>query len=102
MHLYIGLRIGGALPGLWAVALGALLAASALLMPLALVARRIARPPLADTLTWAGMLFMGLFSSLLVFTLIRDAALLLAWLAQLPVESFRTQTAVASGWASRC
>jgi uncharacterized protein len=43
-----------------------------------LLARRVARPPAADTLAWAGLLFMGLFSSLLVFTLLRDVFLLLA------------------------
>ncbi|MEP6792512.1 MAG: metallophosphoesterase [Ramlibacter sp.] len=95
LHLYIGLRIGAALPGAWAVALAVLLAASALLMPLGLVARRRFKAPLADRLTWAGMLFMGLFSSLLVFTAAREALLVLAWAAQLPRERVRETTAMA-------
>ncbi|MBI2768270.1 MAG: metallophosphoesterase [Burkholderiales bacterium] len=96
LHLYLGMRLVSALPGNVAGAmLAALLAASALLMPLGLVARRRFTPPLADTLTWIGMLFMGLFSSLLVFTVARDALLLLAWIAQLPREGLRTGSAMA-------
>ena len=43
------------------------------------MARRIAGPPLADRLGWAGLLCMGLFSTLMVLTLLRDAALGLLW-----------------------
>src|SRR3990167_9834820 len=81
LHLYIGVRVVPAFPGaLPAVMLAMLLVASALFVPMGLLARRVARPPAADTLAWAGLLFMGLFSSLLVFTLLRDALLLVAWL----------------------
>lgn len=85
LHGYIVLRL---LPGLapWPAAwflLLAVLAVSALVMPLGLMARRVARPPLAHLLSWAGLLCMGLFSSLLVLTLLRDAALGLLWLAEL-------------------
>ncbi len=85
LHAYIGLRL---LPGLspWPTAqflLLAVLVVSALVMPLGLMARRVARPPLARLLSWAGLLCMGLFSSLLVLTLLRDAALGLLWLADL-------------------
>jgi predicted MPP superfamily phosphohydrolase len=77
LHFYIGLRLVPALPAAWAGGLLALLLlASAALMPLGLVARRLLRPPAADRLTWVGMLAMGLFSSLLVFTLLRDLLLL--------------------------
>jgi hypothetical protein len=77
LHFYIGLRLVPALPAAWAGGLLALLLlASAALMPLGLVARRLLRPQAADRLTWAGMLAMGLFSSLLVFTLLRDLLLL--------------------------
>lgn len=83
LHLYIGARL---LPGLaalpagqWALVAGLLL--SALLMPLGLLGQRVARAPLADVLSWVGLLLMGLFSTLLVLTLARDAALLLLWLA---------------------
>ncbi|MEO7399337.1 MAG: metallophosphoesterase [Polaromonas sp.] len=88
LHGYIGLRL---LPGLaaWPAArllLLAVLAVSALVMPLGLMARRVARPPLARLLSWAGLLCMGLFSSLLVLTLLRDAALGLLGLADLLVS----------------
>ena len=79
LHLYIGLRLVQPLPGPWAGwLLAALLLASAVLMPLGLVARRLMRPPTADRLTWVGMLAMGWFSSMLVATLLRDLVLLFA------------------------
>lgn len=59
--------------------LGGVLIASALLIPLGLMARRLAAPPLADRLSWAGLLCMGLFSSLMVLTLLRDAASAVLW-----------------------
>jgi predicted MPP superfamily phosphohydrolase len=64
----------------WAWALGVLLAASAWLTPTALLARRRHRH-LGSALVWAGLLCMGLFSSLFVLTLARDAVWLLAGLA---------------------
>ncbi|CAG1019933.1 hypothetical protein BURC_04863 [Burkholderiaceae bacterium] len=63
--------------------LAALLLASALLMPASMMARRLRSARHAELLSWAGFLFMGLFSSLFVLTLLRDAALLLAALATL-------------------
>jgi predicted MPP superfamily phosphohydrolase len=79
LHFYIGLRLVPALPAPWAGGLLALLlVASAALTPLGLVARRLLRAPAADRLTWVGMLAMGLFSSLLVATLVRDLLLLAA------------------------
>lgn len=82
LHAYIGWRLIPALafaPALqWA--LGGLLLASWLLMPMALLARRIRRQPLADRLAWAGVLLMGLFSSLFVLTLLRDLLGGLVWL----------------------
>ena len=80
LHAYIGWRLlpdmpfgtlGGAATTLWLVA-------SALLIPLALLARQVTRQPLSDRLAWAGLLAIGSFSSLLVLTVIRDAGLLLA------------------------
>src|SRR5437868_4668526 len=85
LHGYIGLRLSPGLapwPAAWLLLL-AVLAVSALVMPLGLMARRVARPQLAWLLSWAGLLCMGLFSSLLVLTLLRDAALGLLWLAGL-------------------
>jgi predicted MPP superfamily phosphohydrolase len=85
LHVYIGARLVpelGAYPtGQWLLMAGLVL--SALLMPLGLMAGRVARQPLADVLTWVGLLFMGLFSSMLMLTLARDAGLLLLWLADL-------------------
>jgi predicted MPP superfamily phosphohydrolase len=103
LHAYIGLRIVPALgvtPGLqWLVAIVLLL--SAILMPLGMMAGRVARQPMADWLTWIGLLFMGLFSSLFVLTLARDVALLVMWLVNLaapdllPLASFQRDSAEA-------
>ena len=83
LHAYVGWRLipalGFAPPLPWL--LGALLLASWLLMPMALLARRIRRQPLSDRLAWTGLLLMGLFSSLFVLTLLRDLMSLPLWLA---------------------
>ncbi len=85
LHAYVGWRVAPALPGgPWAVGLFiAVLAASALLLPMTLLARRVRTQPWSDRLAWAGSLAMGLFSSLFVLTLLRDVVLLLAWLTHL-------------------
>ena len=82
LHAYVGWRLLPALPTdpAWAWALGVLLAASAWLTPTALLARRRHRH-LGPALVWAGLLCMGLFSSLFVLTLARDVVWLLAGLA---------------------
>ncbi len=80
LHGYVGWRVLPALPGGAAGPFAAVLVASALLMPMALLARTL-RQPLADRLAWAGAVAMGLFSSLFVLTLLRDAVLLVAALA---------------------
>ena len=83
LHAYIGWRL---MPALAAIApllpwlLGALLLVSWLLMPMAHLARRIRRQPLSDQLATAGLLLMGLFSSLFVLTLLRDLLGGVAWL----------------------
>ncbi|NML42201.1 metallophosphoesterase [Ramlibacter sp. G-1-2-2] len=77
-HFYVGLRLVPSLPADAGWALSLWLAVSALLSPLGLLARRLLKGPAADRLTWAGMLAMGLFSSLLVFTFLRDLLLLAA------------------------
>src|SRR5262245_52437854 len=80
LHLYIGWRIAGDLPGpWWAFAFGALLVASAVLIPVAFFGRRSRNRTTADRATWAGMVALGLFSTLLPLTLLRDVVLLLAW-----------------------
>src|SRR5512140_3819282 len=81
LHLYIGARLVPAFAtGGPAAVLAALLLASAITVPLGLVARRLVKPPLADRLAVAGLYCLGLFSSLFVATLLRDALLLGAWL----------------------
>ncbi|MDR3428960.1 metallophosphoesterase [Silvimonas sp.] len=82
LHLYIGIRLIPALPlGLAGQIVGvAGLVLSCLLLPLGLLARGIQRQPLSDRLAWAGMLAMGLFSSLFVLTLLREVVLLVGLL----------------------
>lgn len=85
LHLYIGWRIVPQLPGSAAgVVFALLLAASAALIPLAFFGRRAKRRESADRWTWAGMLALGLFSMLLVLTLLRDVLLLIALPFDLP------------------
>jgi predicted MPP superfamily phosphohydrolase len=73
LHLYIGLRILPALPwnNAWQALGAVVLILSCALIPAGLTGRSRA----TDHLTWAGLLLMGLFSSLLVFTFLRDLAL---------------------------
>jgi predicted MPP superfamily phosphohydrolase len=80
LHAYIGWRVLPDLPLDTALrVVGALcLLASFLLVPAGLLARAVKRQPLSDRLAWAGLLAMGLFSSLLVATLSRDLVLLAA------------------------
>ena len=107
LHGWIGWRIAPALAAfppsetlLWLM-----LGLSSLLMPMSLMTRRMTQGPLAQVLTWLGLLCMGLFSTLLVLTLLRDAVLLLAWAALAlsqgagvawdSLDSFKTWSAVA-------
>ncbi|MBO4121789.1 metallophosphoesterase [Cupriavidus gilardii] len=82
LHLYIGARLLPALP--WPMALKTLaalwLAISTVSMPAALLARRF-EPPWGDRLSWLGMLAMGLFSTLLILTVLRELVLLACALA---------------------
>ena len=100
LHLYVGARLLPAFPApLPAAALTLLLIVSALLVPFGMFARRFTQPPVSDTLAAIGLAFMGLFSSLLVLTLLRDALLLLLWIAgfaapsAIPMESVRAASA---------
>lgn len=77
LHAYIGWRILPGLPvhdSLRGVGV-ALLALSFVLVPTGMMAHGIARQPLADRLSWAGMMALGMFSSLFVLTLLRDVML---------------------------
>ncbi|SNT22924.1 hypothetical protein SAMN06265795_1187 [Noviherbaspirillum humi] len=88
LHGYIGWRLLPALPGQpWASIAGTLfLLASLAAIPAGLTAHGIRRQSLADRITWVGMLAMGLFSTLLVTTLLRDLALLAAGLLLLDAD----------------
>ena len=93
LHAYLGWRLLPALaPGPLATgfAIG-LLVASTLLMPIGLLARFLGlRPAAADRLSALSAVLMGLFSSLLVLTLLRDVVLLLV-----ADPAFRTASALA-------
>ena len=103
LHGYVALRL---IPDLAPFALAqfslaGVLLLSALLIPMGLIARRIANAPLANGLGWAGLLCMGLFSTLMVLTLLRDAALGVVWTVDfllsggLELASWRTLSAQA-------
>jgi uncharacterized protein len=88
LHAYIGARLLPVFPAPGpAAALTLLLIVSALFVPLGMLARRYTQPPVSDTLAAIGLVFMGLFSSLLVLTLLRDVLLLLLWIARLAAPS---------------
>jgi len=104
-NLYVGWRIVPALAA-WPAAQAALLlvvVACAVLMPLGLMSRRAKASPWAEPLAWAGLLAMGLFSSLFVLTVLRDVLLLVALVVfdlvpqalPVPVVALATWTAVA-------
>ncbi|MBN8755248.1 MULTISPECIES: metallophosphoesterase [Variovorax] len=84
LHAYIALRLLPALAVLtpaWPLALLALMV-SALTIPLPFLSRRIERnASMGEALKWIGLISMGWFSSMFVLTLVRDAGLLLTWLA---------------------
>ena len=81
LHGYVALRL---IPDLAPFpvsqgVLACLMAASALLTPLGLTARRRAGRSLAMRLGWAGLVCMGMFSSLMVLTLLRDLVWAVLW-----------------------
>ncbi|MBP6502941.1 MAG: metallophosphoesterase [Rhodoferax sp.] len=97
LHGWVGWRLAPALASVHAPAAAWLwftLLASALLMPLGFMARRLKAAVLTTVLTWAGLLFMGLFSTLFVLTLLRDALLALALLLSVAAGS----AGLESGW----
>lgn len=101
LHTYVGTRLSSAFTGApWALAgFVALLVLSTFMIPLSLIARRSHWGKFTEALAWAGMLFMGLFSSLFVLALVRDVTLLLAaalswiWPALLPTPQWETTSA---------
>ena len=92
LHGWVGWRLAPALASVHAPAAAWLwftLLASALLMPLGFMARRLKAAVLTTVLTWAGLLFMGLFSTLFVLTLLRDALLAPALLLSIAANRYR-------------
>ena len=77
LHVYIGMRILPSVPGGVLVWLSAifLLVLSYGLMSLSLAARSLWPRPFSDRLAVPGYFMAGLFSSLLVLTLLRDVLL---------------------------
>ena len=93
LHAYIGWRLLPALPlGIVGTVIGGLvLSVSTLLIPAGMLARFLfVREDWADRISAVGSLLMGWFSSLLVFTLLRDLGLIF-----LASSSARTWTALA-------
>ncbi|MEO7851100.1 MAG: metallophosphoesterase [Rubrivivax sp.] len=100
LHAYVGWRLWPALAfsPAWQTGLLALLLVSWLLMPMALWARRIRHQPLSDRMSWVGTLLMGLFSSLLVLTVLRDLLLLLLGAVAAASAAMGTATGIWTGW----
>jgi predicted MPP superfamily phosphohydrolase len=80
LPVYIGWRLLSALSiGPIGIAVGvAILLVACVLIPLAVRTRSMRNQDLADIFSWVGLTAMGFFSSLFVFTLLRDVALGLA------------------------
>jgi uncharacterized protein len=98
LHLFIGVRLLPALPiGVVGRVIGALLlGASCMLIPIGLMARSLRdRSKLAERLVLAALIAMGGFSSLFVFTLLRDVALVVAALFTPAVATNHTQAVTA-------
>ena len=104
LHAFVGWRLAPDL-AVWQPWLGTstavLLLLSAVLMPLGFLARRVTRPPWSVPLAWSGLLFMGLFSSLFVLSVLRDTVLLGAivvhwmWPSVVALDALRVDGALA-------
>jgi predicted MPP superfamily phosphohydrolase len=97
VHLYIGMRLlPGMDLGLPGILFGViLLALSAVLVRIGLVAPSLRRSRWSGPLAWAGLLAMGFFSSLLVLTLLRELVLLGMMLAGTGGPALSRDSAVA-------
>jgi hypothetical protein len=94
LHLYIGVRLLPALPlGVAGRVVGALLlVASCALIPIGLMARAMRdSSKVAERTVFIALIAMGLFSSLFVFTLLRDVALVTAALFTPTVATMHVQ-----------
>src|SRR5690606_16514259 len=101
-HVYVGARLipDAGLPAAGVAAAIVALCASCVLIPLGMASHASGRQPWGDRLAAVGLAAMGHFSSLFVLTVLRDAALLLAWLAALatlpvPMDALRAVSAPA-------
>jgi hypothetical protein len=104
LHALVGWRVAPDLASVSAplgVALWGLLLLSTLLVPMGLLARRVAKPPVSEVLTWLGLLCMGFFSSLFVLAVLREIALLIAycmdwlWPSAMALPAVRADSALA-------
>ena len=97
LHTYIGWRILPDLPvGPLLSGLGiAWLILSFILLPAGLLANAIRKQPLSDRIAWAGFLAMGMFSTLLVLTFLRDIMLAIAAVAGFHGGALVTWSAIA-------
>lgn len=104
-HVYLGVRL---IPDAQLGTSGSILAVlglilSCALIPLGMAGHSAMRAPWNDRLAWAGLLALGLFSSLFVLTVLRDVLLLALWgldaakLVVLPWQSLRMWSARAVG-----
>jgi uncharacterized protein len=82
LHGLIAWRLLPDLPFAAAFVLGAILLVSGLLVPQGLLRRNTKKSEWHHAMVWTGLLAMGLFSSILVLTLLRDVILLAAWMVQ--------------------
>lgn len=102
-HVYVGARLipDALLGGEGSAAAILALVLSCVLIPLGMLGRSSVHPPWGDRIAWVGLFAMGLFSSLFVLTAARDALLLVAWLATLPMDAALPWTLLrqASAWA---
>jgi predicted MPP superfamily phosphohydrolase len=92
VHGYLGYRLIGPSPltGAARTAAWVLVFANALLLPAAMSARFVLRGAAADAVAWVGFVALGLFSFVLVFTVLRDVAwLVMAQAGTLPVDPAR-------------
>ncbi|WP_296943903.1 metallophosphoesterase [uncultured Massilia sp.] len=97
LHAYLALRLLPAMEiGVAGMAAGAaLLALSAVLVRIGLVAPTLRRSRWSEQMGWAGVLAMGLFSSLFVLTLLRDGLLVVLHLAGAGGPAFVRASALA-------
>ncbi|MEE2733469.1 MAG: metallophosphoesterase [Pseudomonadota bacterium] len=98
MHAYVGARLLPALPFPPAtnLLLLLLLVASTYFIPTAMIRSRREHNRLNTLIIWCGLLFMGLLSSLFVFTALRD----LLWLSLWLTDSLFTTSVLSAAWIS--